>query len=90
LDKDGSEDAYTQSRYRIANSGEKAFLGVGTHDLDASLKGGNTDQKQIDQRDNESCASACRHLAISGTGGTGHDRQRSIPTRLSGGIFAFF
>ena len=43
----------TQSRYRIANSGEKAFLGVGAHDLDASLKGGNTDQKQIDQRDNE-------------------------------------
>ena len=40
----------TQSRYGIANSGEKAFLGVGTHDLDTSLEGGNTDQKQIDQR----------------------------------------
>ena len=32
------QDAYTQSRYGITNSGEKAFLGVGTHDLDASLE----------------------------------------------------
>ena len=32
----------------------------------------------------------CRHLAISNAGRTGHDRQRSISTRLSGGMFAFY